>query len=97
MLGSERKPTGNTKALIVTKFRREYLRDFKLKLWWSPVLEQHYVCTEDGIRLEDGTWVSRDRLKELRVLCWDNKLLRFYIAGLSVLRDSGYGLVGERR
>ena len=79
---------------MITKLHKEFRENIAIKLYWSTVLKQHYVVAEDGVRLEDGTWINHDRfLKDCVPMAKiSEEHLKFYIAGLSVIRDRGYGL-----
>lgn len=85
----KKEPTKNKRTLMITKFKKEFLKNKNLKLFWSELLEMHYVCTVDGIKLEDGTFVSKARLDN-DLIGLEGELIKFYIAGLSVFKDRGF-------
>jgi hypothetical protein len=88
----DKEPTTHPKMMIITKFKQEYMKDITLKLYWSTVLEEHFVCTKDGVRLERGLWISKERLlTELVPLAQQSEeLLKAFLAGLDVFKDKGF-------
>ncbi len=78
--------------MIITKFKKEYLANPGIKLFWSELLSLHYVGTDRGLKFEDGTFISKERLdRDLPNL--NDDMVKAYYAAVSVFKDSGVRFV----
>lgn len=73
--------------ILKTKFKKWYLKNPRIDLYWSWVLNEHFISNKDGVALESGLWINKEKLLNecVPMAQRGEKFLKFYLAGLNVI------------
>lgn len=77
------------KEILVKKFKKEYLKNNQLRLFYLTRIKKHAIEIDNGLLLEDKTFLTLENLKALEKFADNENLFNATLSLLSVFNDKG--------